>query len=168
MYYRTYSQQSSWQQCNGTVWHLGSRNLSSNGSRTCSTNGGVGFNSTDKETLGPWGGNYTRGFDGTGLHGYPGRDQPGITTGQVSSPIYVWHQTNDPGVVTWAGGDPINEALLATFIVNIHCERPGLCPVAATGLHRIHLPTSAEVPTSIPVDSERNTEFPATHLEKQG
>src|SRR5437762_1910826 len=108
MYYRAYSAQSNWQQCNGTVWQLGSTDVSSNGSRTCSVNGGVGFDSKDKETLGPWGGNYTRGLDGTGLHGYPGRDQPGITTGQVASPIYVWNQTQNGiwsynPVATWAG-----------------------------------------------------------------
>jgi hypothetical protein len=117
MYYRAYSQQSGWQQCDGTVWQLGSTNPSSNGSRACSVSGGVGFNNVDKETLGHWGGNYTSGFDGTGLHGYPGRDQPGFTTGQVSSPIYIWNQSPDLGAGTWAGGNPADEALLATFIV---------------------------------------------------
>ena len=132
-YYRAYSSQSGWQQCDGTVWQLGSTDLSSNGSRTCSTNGGVGFNNVDKETLGHWGGNYTTGFDGTGLHGYPGRDQPGFTTGQVSSPIYIWNQSPDVGVGTWAGGNPADEALLATFIVEgrdyvRNTPRPGYTP----------------------------------------
>src|SRR5262245_1579130 len=132
-YWRAVRPESNWQQCDGTVWQLGSTDLSSNGSRTCSINGGVGFNNVDKETLGAWGGNYTTGFDGAGLHGYPGRDQPGITTGQVSSPIYVWNQTNDPGVGTWAGGKSADEALIATFIVRgrdwfNNIQMPGYTP----------------------------------------
>ena len=61
-YYRAYSSQGGWRQCNGTVWQLGSTNLASEGSRTCSINGGVGFHNVNKETLGPWGGNYTTGL----------------------------------------------------------------------------------------------------------
>ena len=116
-YYRAYSQQSGWRQCDGTVWQLGSTDLSSDGSRTCSINGGVGFNNVDKETLGPWGGNYTTGFDGTGLHGYPGRDQPGFTTGQVSSPIYIWNQSPDVGSDT---------GLEATRLMR-HCSQHSSC-----------------------------------------
>jgi hypothetical protein len=129
-YYRSNPTQApgDWKQCDGTVWQLGSTNLSSNGSRTCSTNGGVGFNSTNKETLGTWRGSYQRGFDGTGLHGYPGRDQPGIGPGQVSQPIYIWNNGPlAPG--TWAGGIPADEALLATFIVEgrdyVKSAKPG-------------------------------------------
>jgi len=166
MFYRAYSAQSNWQQSNGTVWQLGSTDPSSNGSRTCSTNGGVGFNSTDKETLGPWGGNYTRGFDGTGLNGYPGRDQPGITTGQVSSPIYIWNQINDPGVTRWAGGAPAQEALLATFIVLgrdyfVSAARPDY--TAFTYPHPLQggptpTPTATPIPTptSTPTPSQCN------------
>src|SRR2546430_1167927 len=153
MYYRAYSVQSDWQQSTGAVWQLGSTNVSSSGSRTCSINGGVGFNNVDKETLGPWGGNYTTGFDGIGLHGYPGRDQPGITTGQVSSPIYVWNQFPDPGVTTWAGGDPINEALLATFIMLgrdyfVLLARPGY--TAYTYPHPLQSGNPSPTPTPTP------------------
>ena len=157
-YYRAYSSQSGWQQCNGTLWQLGSTDLASEGSRTCSVNGGVGFNNVDKETLGPWGGNYTTGFDGTGLLGYPGRDQPGFTTGQVSSPIYIWNQTPDLGAGTWAGGDPDDEALLATFIVQgrnwfNNIPKPGYTPYTyphplVIGGSPSPTPTPAATPTA--------------------
>lgn len=114
-YYRAYSAMSNWQQSTGAVWQLGASDPATNGSRTCSLNGGFGFNSIDKETLGKWGSSFQRGFDGTGPNGYPGRDQPGISTGQVSEPIYTWN--NGPEVPgTWAGGAPADEALLKTFI----------------------------------------------------
>lgn len=118
MYYRVctvMNQAGAWQFCNGTVWQLGSTNLSSDQSRECSINGGVGFNSVDKETLGAWGGSYTRGFDGTGAGGYPGRDQPGIGPGQVSQPIYVWNN-GGIGPSTYGGGDPGDQALLDALV----------------------------------------------------
>ena len=105
---------SGWQQCTGTVWQLGSTSLSAQGSRTCSTNGGVGFNNTDKETLGTWGGSYTTGFDGTGTQGYPGRDQPGFTTGQVLSPIYIW--SNGAAATGTSGGGGSDDTLTANMI----------------------------------------------------
>ncbi len=132
-YYRAWSAQSMWQQCNGTVWQLGSADPASTAGRTCSTNGGYGFSSTDGETVGKWGPGFTRGFDGTGSKGYPGRDQPGVSTGQVSEPIYTWN--NGPEVPgTWAGGDPTAEALLKNFIQidrdYILKPRPGYTPLA--------------------------------------
>ena len=95
-----------------------------------------------------------RGFDGTGLHGYPGRDQPGFTTGQVSSPIYIWNQSPDLGAGTWAGGDPDDEALLATFIVRgrdwfNNMPKPGYTPY--TYPHPLVIggsPTPAPTPTA--------------------
>jgi hypothetical protein len=164
-YFRATSQQSAWQQCDGTVWQLRSTDVSSDNSRICSINGGVGFNNVDKETLGPWGGNYTRGFDGTGLHGYPGRDQPGFTTGQVSSPIYIWNQSPDVGVGTWAGGNPADQALLATFIVEgrdyvRNTPRPGYTPYVYPHPLRTSLPprsgTVSATPSSPhPVEKEK-------------
>jgi hypothetical protein len=158
-YFRATAPGSAWRQCDGTVWQLGSTDVSTEASRTCSVNGGVGFNNVDKETLGPWGGNYTRGFDGTGLHGYPGRDQPGFTTGQVSSPIYIWNQSPDFGAGPWAGGNPADQALLATFIVEgrdyfRNTPRPGYTPyvyphplVTGTGTPT---PTPTGTPTPMP------------------
>lgn len=107
MYYRACPplDQSAWGTCDGTLWKLNSATLSSNGSRECSTSGTVGFNTTDKETLGTFGGAYQRYFDGPAANGYPGRDQPGITTGQVVDPIYVWsNDGNNAG--TYDGGSP--------------------------------------------------------------
>ncbi len=117
-YFRAFEPQSGWQQCDGTVLQLGSTDLSSNGSRTCSTNGGVGFNSTDKETLGTWGGSFQRGFDGTGTQGYPGRDQPGIGPGQASEPIRIWNQTVGGG--RWAGCSncPDDDKLAVMIVAN--------------------------------------------------
>lgn len=102
MYYRAcddgvnHLDQSTWKTCNGSNYKLDSANLSSSGSRTCDTAGTVGFCTNDKETLGTFGaacsgGTYSRYFDGTGTGGYPGRDQPGITTGQVTEMIWVWN-----------------------------------------------------------------------------
>lgn len=130
-FYRAYSAQSAWQKCNGTVWQLGSADPSTSAARTCSTNGGYGFSTTNKETLGRWGAGFQRGFDGTGINGYPGRDQPGVSTGQVSEPIYTWNNGAEvPG--TWAGGAPADEALLKTFIIlgrdYFLTARPGYTP----------------------------------------
>lgn len=88
MYYRACPglDQSHWGSCDGTIWRLDS----ATSPNVCSTGGGYAFDATDKETLGAYGGSFTRGFDGTGTGGYPGRDQPGFTTGQVSEPIYMW------------------------------------------------------------------------------
>jgi hypothetical protein len=97
----------SWQKCNGTNWELGSTDLSSDLSRTCSTSGGVRFDGTNKETLGSEGGNFTRYFDGSGTGGYPCRDQPGMAPGQAVEPIYFW---NNMGVSigAWNMGDTSN------------------------------------------------------------
>lgn len=143
-YFRAYGAESSWQQADGTVWQLGSTNLAAAGSRQCTIGGGVGFNSVDKETLGTFGGSFTRGFDGTGTLGYPGRDQSGWTTGQVISPVYTWSQTQSTfsGVVAtgiWAGVFPPStpDTLLQNFlqsgrewIDNGTTAKPGYTPYA--------------------------------------
>lgn len=141
-FFRAYSTQSAWQQCDGTVWQLGSTNLSNIGSRTCSIGGGVGFNSTDKETLGTFGGSFTRGFDGTGTQGYPGRDQPGYTTGQVANAVYMWNQTQTTfsGLIptaAFAGGVPADQTKLDVmcqanreWFDNGSTPKPGYTPLA--------------------------------------
>jgi len=88
-----------WGACDGTLWELGSTNLSNQGSRTCSTNGGVKFCSDSREILctsdancsSVGAGTCSTYFDGSGNGGYACRDQPGITHGQVSAPIYAWN-----------------------------------------------------------------------------
>ncbi len=101
--------QSTWGTCNGTAWELGSTNLSSDASRQSSTSGGVMFCSNARDTLCTSdancssGGRCTTYFDGAGSQGYPCRDQPGVTTNQVSAPIYAWNN-GSVGIGTYDGG----------------------------------------------------------------
>jgi hypothetical protein len=146
MYYRACPtlDHSTWGLCDGTQYLLGSTSLSSSGSRTCSTNGTVGFNINDNETLGTFGGQYVRYFDGNGLGGYPGRDQPGVAPGQIVVPIYVW---NNAGVTagTYDGGSPpalgiANYILQGRDFINSSTPAPGYTPyvypfpLAGTGI----------------------------------
>lgn len=103
MYYRACPplDQSAWGTCDGTQYKLTWNNSTGWG---CSTSGTMGFAADG--SYGAWGGIYTNYFDGaSATHGYPGRDQPGYTTGQVLSPIYVW---NNGGVTAgpYDAGDP--------------------------------------------------------------
>lgn len=107
MVYRTSSAQSAWQMCDGTNLELGSKDLSSNGSRTATTNGGVLFCSNHRDTLCSSNADCTGGgtcstyVDGQGSGGYMCRDQPGVTHDQVAAPIYGWNNTLNGS--TWAG-----------------------------------------------------------------
>jgi hypothetical protein len=91
--------QSAWGSCNGTNWQIGSTDFSSDASRTCSLTGGVKFCSIARDTVcttdstcsAIGGGTCSTFFDGTGLGGYPCRDQVGRTHNQVLAPIYAWN-----------------------------------------------------------------------------
>ena len=141
MYYRasTTLDSSTWQRCDGTAWELGSINLSAGASRVCSTTGGVRFCGYDKETIGTVnlvcvGSTFNRPFDGPGISGRPGRDQPGVTTGQNETPIYVWNNgTHTAG--TYDGGTPTvgNRGIDFWIIAGKHYSnnfaRPGYIPM---------------------------------------
>ena len=136
MYYRACPplDQSTWGTCNGTLWKLNSSSLSAQGSRVCSTSGTVGFDTVNRESLGPFGGSFQGYFDGPSPNGYPGRDQPGITTGQVSEPIYVWSNDGmDAG--TYDGGYPPPGGIQAwikagrDYINNGSTPKPGYTPL---------------------------------------
>lgn len=106
MYYRACPplDQSTWGTCDGTHWQLSSATISSGNSRVASTTGGYGFDDSSNETLGTFGAGFGNYLDATSANGYPGRDQPGYTTGQVSSPVYIWGQAGTAG--TYDGGYP--------------------------------------------------------------
>jgi len=141
MYYRasTTLDNSSWQRCDGTAWELGSINLSAGASRVCSATGGVRFCGYDQETIGTVnlvcvGSTFNRPFDGPGISGRPGRDQPGVTTGQNETPIYVWNNgTHTAG--TYDGGTPTvgNRGIDFWIIAGKHYSnnfaRPGYIPL---------------------------------------
>jgi len=141
MYYRasTTLDNSSWQRCDGTAWELGSINLSAGASRVCSTTGGVRFCGYDRETIGTRdlvcvGSTFNRPFDGPGTFGRPGRDQPGITTGQNESPIYVWNNgthTAGPfdGNFPTIGNKGIDFWIIAGQHYSNNFARPGYIPL---------------------------------------
>ena len=108
MLYRACQPESNWQQCTGANWEIGSKNFSSNASRTCSLNGGVKFCSVNRDTVctsdsdcGSGGGTCSTYFDGSGSGGYACRDQPGRTNNQVQSPIYAWNNSGGVGITPY-------------------------------------------------------------------
>lgn len=110
----------SWQLCDGTSWEVGSNVFSSGASRQTVTSGGYRFLSSNKETLCNSGGTCTVYFDGAGTRGYPCRDQPGWSIGQVITPIYAWLNTSgitvapyDGGSCQACGGQPISNWMAA-------------------------------------------------------
>lgn len=100
-----------WQVCNGTRLLLGSASLSADASRTASSSGTVGFSSTNRDLLGPFGtGTYTTYLDGSGSGGYPCRDQPGVGPGQIVQGIYAWNNSGGVQIDTYDGGSGISDA----------------------------------------------------------
>jgi hypothetical protein len=74
-------------------------------------------------------------FDGSGSpNGYPVRDQPGITSGQVSSPLYAWNNNRNIGVTTGGNdaqcGATMNADLVAgrDYVNNGATPKPGYAP----------------------------------------
>lgn len=91
-----------WNFCDGTVWDVGSSNLSADASRTTVTRDTVvRFLASPKETLSAAGTLY---FDGSGSHGYPCRDQVGRSPGQALAPVYGWNNGSQ-GLITFNGGE---------------------------------------------------------------
>jgi len=90
--------QSAWKTCDGTNWEIGSTSFSAQASRIASTNGGVKFCSTKRDTVctadstcaAVGGGTCSSFFDGAGPGGYPCRDQVGRSHDQALAPVYVW------------------------------------------------------------------------------
>lgn len=125
---------SQWQHMGVQNWQLQSAVLSSNGSRICDVAGGVGFDNATNTTLGAFGGSNTTYFDGlvsstttfngTTVGGYPGRDQPGWSTGpgplgQQLFPMYIWGNSGFSGcntASTFMGGNSPDEAQLAAVV----------------------------------------------------
>ena len=90
-YYRAqYRGSSSWGDCEGSDWDIGSANFSDQQSRRCwAADTGVRFLAANPDTVSAVG---TRYFDGDGSYGYPARDQPGRgPNGQTLSPLYQWN-----------------------------------------------------------------------------
>jgi hypothetical protein len=76
-------------------------------------------------------------FDGPGkpgVNGYPVRDQPGTTTGQVSSPLYAWNNNQTIGVTTGGNdaqcGANMNADLVSgrDYVNNGTTAKPGYTP----------------------------------------
>jgi len=113
--------QSSWGTCNGTNYMLASMSFTAQGSRTSCTSGSgcnVKFCSNARDTVCTLdsqcsGGTCTTYFDGAGASGYPCRDQVGVTTNQLSSPLYVWNN-GSMGIGTYDGGSgcPIDSIIM--------------------------------------------------------
>ncbi len=124
-YYRAYqglAQGISFQQCDGTTYYFPVFTGSSSGAAPLVTSGGRAFDNTNNRVLGTNTGSSTTKVDGSGLNGYPGRDQPGFAPGMILTPIYTWSQSQTGGgglqaTNIWAGcaGCP-DETLLQGFI----------------------------------------------------
>ena len=113
IYYRATQLAYGWGTADGTKYDIGSTDTAANESRfTVPYGTGARFlaSNPDKTCSGPVGGDCTRGFDGSGLRGYPARDQPGRgPNGQTLSPVYAWNNggvaiaVNDLGCALCAG-----------------------------------------------------------------
>ena len=104
---------SSWQNCNGTNWKLGSTDPTTDAGRTNSTTGGVFWCNINRDTpatsnatcnaITP-GDTATAYFDdnpgGAGPAGYACRDNPGRTHNQKLAPVYEWLNSPDYGIGT--------------------------------------------------------------------
>lgn len=125
---------SQWQHMGVSNWQLQSATLSANGAHICDVAGGFGFDNATNTTLGTFGGSNTTYFDGlttststfngTTVGGYPGRDEPGWTTGpgptgQTLYPIYIWLNSGFAranNADTFMGGNVPDEAQLAAVV----------------------------------------------------
>lgn len=136
-YYRLNNSAPSWAVCDGTNYRVNAVDPTQSGYWVLSTSGSYAFDNATNTSLGAYGGSYTTYFDGAGTNGYPGRQMPGYTTGQVSEPLYAWNNSGgggSPNVFgTWAGGVPADETRLSSFIVsgrdyNNNTAKPGYTP----------------------------------------
>lgn len=147
-----------WGVCNGAQLKLTAAGLSSNGSRTCSTSGTIGFDSTALDAV-PicknGSGNCTAFFDGSGTGGYPCRDQVGRAPGQALEPLYIWSNTGlaSPAIGPYDGGDAshcngfgIANYILAgrDYVDNGTTPKPGY--TAYTYPHPLSNPVTANLP----------------------
>lgn len=126
--------QSDWGTCDGTNYMLESMDLSDDGSRTCCTSGSgcnVKFCSNARDMLCTSdsqcpGGTCSTYFDGSGPSGYPCRDQVGITTNQLPSPLYVW-ANGSMSVEPYDGGTGcnINSIIMLNRDYYVNTAKPG-------------------------------------------
>jgi len=147
--------QSGWGACDGTQWQLNSTDFKANGSRQCSTSGGVKFCSLDRDRVctsdstcsAAGAGTCSTYFDGSGSEGYACRDQPGRTHNQALEPIYAWGNSGGVDVGMYDGGTGAN---IGNYLqsgrdfVNSSSAKPGY--VAYTYPHPLQSGGSASNP----------------------
>lgn len=116
-YYRANNTAPSWAQCDGTNWRINAVDPTQSGYWVLNTTGTYAYDNATNTTIGTYGGSNTTYFDGAGTLGYPGREQPGYTTGQVPSPIYIWGNSGQAGntAATW-DGTGVNVPPYSTFM----------------------------------------------------
>ncbi len=138
-YYRAYQTVPaiSWAICDGTNYRINGTPTNSASPWVLSTTGTYAYDDATNSVLGVFGAGFGTYFDGAGTNGYPGRQQPGYTTGQVQSPLYVWNQGGPRGntVDIWAGGGTTEQNLLAVLLQDNRdyirgTPKPGYSPYA--------------------------------------
>jgi hypothetical protein len=110
-----------WGNCDGTNYDIGSADFSSNDSRkTVAAGAGVRFLASNPDTVSAVG---TRYFDGSGSGGYPCRDQQGRTQNQALAPLYQWNNGSTylgaaPVWYAYDGGAPIGLPISTWLLAN--------------------------------------------------
>ena len=132
-YRSSYEEPSSFGKCDGTRYMLLSLDLSDEGSRTACTSGSgcnVKFCSNARDTLCTSdahcsGGTCSTYLDGSGPSGYPCRDQVGVTTNQVSSPLYVWNNGSVSAISSVGGTSTPEPTIMLNRDFFVDTAKPG-------------------------------------------
>lgn len=118
VYYRANNTAPSWAPCDGTKYRVDAVDSTQSGYWKLSTTGTFAFDNATNSAVGTYGGSNTTYFDGSGPSGYPGREQPGFTTGQALAPVYIWNNSggSTPNQAdTWDGAN-LDSGILTTFM----------------------------------------------------